>query len=115
MDEMLFFGGDERTGHLLRDIKPEDAVQRTLPFHLGKNRLSVDELHRVKIAVSVLTQVENRSHVSMPQPSRNAGLAEEPFGRVFAVQKACGDHLQRNVTIQIRIKCLVRYSHGAAP
>ena len=111
----MLFRRNERTGDLLGDIESKDAVERSLPFHPGKDRLAVDEFHRVEIAVAMLAQVENGRHVSMPQPRRDSRLAQKTLGRVFAVQETGSDDFQRDVTVQIRIKGFVGHAHGAAP
>jgi hypothetical protein len=56
---MLFFGGNQGRSDLLSDIEREKASQWAVAFDQSVDRFTIDEFHRVEIAIAMFTQVEN--------------------------------------------------------
>ena len=59
VDKVLFLRSDQRGGDLLSDIEREKAFEWAVAFYESIDRFTIDEFHRIEIAIAVFTQVEN--------------------------------------------------------
>ncbi len=59
MDKVLFLRSDQRGGDLLSDIEREKAFEWAVAFHESIDRFTIDEFHRIEIAMAVSAQMEN--------------------------------------------------------
>src|SRR4029077_282082 len=66
VNELLLVRSDKGAGDLLGDVESKKAVERSVSLDSVQQRFPVNKLHRIEVAVGMLTQMENRSNIAMP-------------------------------------------------
>ncbi len=76
--------------------------------------LALDELHRVKLDVAVLSDLEDRHDIRVVQTGRGAGLVAEAVQGLGVAEGAARQDLQRHATAEGDLLGLVDDPHAAA-
>src|SRR6516165_6211811 len=79
MDKLLLGRRGQSARNLERDCQGFCGTQWTFSFHEGIYGLTVDELHSVKIALVICSEMKDRSDIVMAQSSRCSRLSQKPL------------------------------------
>ena len=107
-----------RIGERFADLGADTQHVRDRQRAAGEPRLeraAGHVLHHQEVGARLRVEVEDGGDAGMREPRQHVGLAAEALARRAVVERARGEHLDRDLAIEVRVVRLPHLAHAAAP